>query len=73
MIGEMELIPTDIIAIINKAWEKQLSSLQPNKKAIGGCGWFQYNRKLLIHKQLCDTMTMEDIIKEKNVHWCHLL
>ena len=33
MIGDMELLPTDIIILINKAWVNSLSEVEPNKKS----------------------------------------
>ena len=32
MIGDMELLPTDIIPLINKAWEHLFSEVECNKK-----------------------------------------
>ena len=57
----MELLSTDIIPIINKAWENLFSEVEPNKKAIVERGWSPYNINLLIHQQLCDSMTMKYI------------
>ena len=65
MIGEMELIPTDIIIITIKAWENSFAEVEPNKKSIEERGWFPYNQSLLIYKQLRDTTTMKDIKTEK--------
>ena len=65
MIGEMELLPTDIITIINKYWEISSSEVESNKKAISEHGWFPYNQNLLIYQQLHDTITMKDIEDEK--------
>ena len=65
MIGDMELLPTDIIILINKAWVNSLSEVEPKKKAIVERGWFPYNRNLPMHKQIFDTMTMKDIETEK--------
>ena len=69
----MELLPTGIIPIINKAWEKSFSEVESSKKAISERGWFLYNQSILIHKQIRDTMTMKYIETEKNTHWCHQL
>ena len=61
MIGEMELLTTDIIPIINKGWVNSFAEVEPNKKAIAELGCFPYNRNLLIHKQLRDTITIKYI------------
>ena len=56
MIGEMELLPTDIIPLINKAWANSFAEVEPNKKVIAERGWFPYNQNLLMHNQLRDTI-----------------
>ena len=33
-IGETEVFPTDIILVINKAWVKSFSEVEPNKKSV---------------------------------------
>ena len=73
MIGDIELIPTDIIKIINKAWVKSFAEVEPNKKSSSECRWFPYNWNIIMHKQLHYTMIMKDIKTEKNVHWCNQL
>ena len=65
MIGDIELLTTDIIPLINKAWGKSFSELESNKKSIAECGWFPYNQNILMHKQICDTMTMKEIETDK--------
>ena len=64
MIGDMELLPTDIIPLINKYWVHSFAEVESNKKSIAERGWFPYNQNLLMHKQLRDTMTMKDIETE---------
>ena len=71
MIGEMELLPTDIIPHINEAWVISFAELESNKKSIAGRGWFPYNQYLLMNKQLCDTTTMKAIETDKKGYWCH--
>ena len=34
MIGDMRLLPTDIIRLINKAWVNSFAEVESNKKAI---------------------------------------
>ena len=43
MIGDMELLPTDIITLINKAWVNSFSEVESNRKSIVERGWFPYN------------------------------
>ena len=61
IIYEMELIPTDIIPLINKAWVNSFYEVEPSKKSVVECGWLPYNLNLFMHKPLRDTMTMKDI------------
>ena len=61
----MELLPTDIIPLINRAWVNSFAEVESNKKAIAKRGCFPYNQNLLMHKQFCNTMTMKDIETDK--------
>ena len=65
MIGYMELLPTDIVPLINKAWVSSFSEVEPKKKSIAERGCFPYNQNLLMHKELRDTMNMKYIEPEK--------
>ena len=73
MIGDTELLPTDIDPPINRAWVNSFPEVEPNKKSITEHGWFPYNQNLLMHKQLHDTITMKDIETEKKGDWRHQL
>ena len=42
MIGDLELLTTDIIPIINRAWVNSFTALESNKKSIAERGWFPY-------------------------------
>ena len=48
IIGDMELLPTDIIQLINKAWVNSFGEVETNKKAIAERGFFPYNKNLLM-------------------------
>jgi hypothetical protein len=48
----IELIPSDIIPIVNFAWEGSFESKENNKKAIFERGWNPLNRMLLLHPEL---------------------
>ena len=61
----MELLPTDIVLLINKDWVNSFAEVESNKKSIAEYGWFPYNQNLLMHKQLRATMTTKDIENEK--------
>ena len=61
----MELFPTYIITIINKAWVNSFAEVESIKKPIAERGWFPYNWDILVQKQLRDTMTMKDIETEE--------
>ena len=61
----MELLPTDIIPPINKDCVNSFADVESNRTVIAERGWFPYNRNHLMHKQLCNTMTMKYIETEK--------
>ena len=71
MIGGVELLPNDIIPLINKSRVNSFAEVESNKKSIAERGWFPYNRNILMHKQLCDTMNTKDIKTLKKGYWCH--
>ena len=73
MIRDMDLLPTDVVPLINKAWKTPFSGVESNKKYIAERGWFPYNQKLPMHKQLRDNMTMKDLETKKKWDWCHQL
>ena len=58
--SDIELLPTDIIPMINKAWEVSFADEVGNVEAIYSRGWFPLTRKLLLHPSLRLTMTEED-------------
>ena len=56
----MELLPSDIMPIVNHAWKKSFGNLSNTRKAIYHRGWYPLNRNLLLDKDLRETMTSED-------------
>ena len=60
MVSEVEILPTDIIIIINAAWNKSFADKKGNKEAIVQRGWFPLNRNLLLLPELRKTMTPDD-------------
>ena len=49
---------TDIVPIINYAWEKSFAKIDSNKRAIAERGWNPLNRNLLKHPAILNTKTM---------------
>jgi hypothetical protein len=49
---ELEILPTDIIPIVNYAWNGSFDNVETNKKAILERGWFPLNRMLLLHSDI---------------------
>ena len=60
MVSELEILPTDIIIIVNAAWNKSFADTKGNKEAIVQRGWFPLNRNLLLLPELRKTMTSAD-------------
>ena len=51
------LCATDIVPLVNIAWEKSFARTNLNKKAIAERGWTPLNRNLLLYKEIQSTMT----------------
>jgi hypothetical protein len=64
LMAKLELIPYDIIPIVNYAWKGSFDNVENNKKAIVDRGWYPLNRMLLLHPDLCKTMT-KNILEEE--------
>jgi hypothetical protein len=56
----LEIIPTDIIPIVNFAWSGSFDNTVTNIKAILERGWFPLNRMLLLHLEIRKTTTGKD-------------
>jgi hypothetical protein len=63
---DVDLVPTDIIPLVNYAWECSFCKVESNKRAICDCGWYPLNRCLLLEPVLRETMTQKDIEDEKS-------
>jgi hypothetical protein len=61
----VELVSTDIIPLVNYAWDLSFALVDSNKKAIWERGWCPLNRNLLLHPSLRETMTDIDIMNEQ--------
>ena len=51
----MTVAPTDIIPIVNHAWDRSFAKIDTNKKAIAERGWGPLNRALLMDKDILKT------------------
>jgi hypothetical protein len=60
-----DLVPTDIIPLVVYSWQKSFAVVDTNKKAICDRGWYPLNRILLLEPVLRETMTPNDVQKEK--------
>ena len=57
------ILPTDIIPIINFAWERSFAQVESSKKVISDRGWCPLNCNPLTNKQILPTMTMSESIE----------
>jgi hypothetical protein len=64
LMSNLELIPYDIIPIVNFAWRGSFDNIENNKKAILNRGWWPLNRMLLLHSDLHKPMTANDMKQE---------
>jgi hypothetical protein len=62
--SQLELIPYDIVPIVNYAWQGSFDNIQNNKKAILNRGWWPLIRMLLLHSDLRKSMTIHDLKQE---------
>ena len=51
---------TDLMPIINKAWDKSFARIRHNKNAIADRGWNPLNYNLLLNPEIRATMTKQD-------------
>ena len=66
MSQDCSLKPTDLIPLINVAWEKSFARVQQNKKAIAERGWNPLNYNLLTNPDLRATMTVAERLTESS-------
>ena len=69
MISDIEILPSDIIPIVNHAWNKSFADVPGNKEAVVQRGWFPLNKNLLLLEELRTTMTSDDHEWEKKVSY----
>ena len=51
---------TNIVPLVNKAWNASFVRIDKNRKAISERGWGPCNQNLLLYKEILNTMTQED-------------
>lgn len=67
-IDKMTIEPSDIMLLVNEAWNKSFARVATNKKAIAERGWFPYNRKLLQHPDILTTKPVESITDSQETY-----
>ena len=60
----LEILPTDILPLVNYAWDRSFALTSNNKKAIAERGWNPLNRSLLLNSEIRCTMTEIDYENE---------
>ena len=55
---------TDIIPLINKAWNDSFARVSKNKNTIAERGWYPLNRNILLNEELRSTMTPTEVCNE---------
>ena len=59
-----KLVATDLIPLINRAWERSFARKEKNQVAIADRGWNPYNRILLLDPSIRATMTEQELQSE---------
>mmetsp|Transcript_13738 Transcript_13738/g.25861 ORF Transcript_13738/g.25861 Transcript_13738/m.25861 type:complete len:184 (-) Transcript_13738:432-983(-) len=62
--GVIGILPSDIVIIVNDAWNNSFARVSTNRKAIAERGWYPYNRNILLHDDICATMTETEASNE---------
>ena len=61
----LQMMPTDIISLVNKAWEVSFRRVRTNKNSISERGWLPYKRNLLLNTDIQSSMALRDTEGEK--------
>ena len=56
----LNIRPSDIVPIVNNAWNELFARVQPNKRAISRRGWNPLNRGLLKNKEVIKTKVVRE-------------
>ena len=67
-LGLDDLQDTDLIPMINYAWNHSFARKTKNQKAISERGWNPLNRNLLMDRDLRATMTQREKCRQYNIH-----
>ena len=65
MMSDMTICPYEVMIIVYHAWAKSFARRQTNAKAICERGWYPYNRNLLTHPSIRNTMTQQELADEE--------
>ena len=60
------IVDTDLMPLINRAWDKSFARVEKNKNAISDRGWNPLNKCLLLDQTLRSTMTAKESSEEYN-------
>ena len=60
------IVDTDLMPLINQAWDKSFARVEKNKNAISDRGWNPLNKCLLLDQTLRSTMTAKESSQEYN-------
>ena len=63
--SELGILSTDIILMVNYAWDKSFAVIESNKDAIAERGRFPFNWNCLLLDNIRSSMTLADIKEEK--------
>ena len=62
----LQILPTEIMMMINHAWPLSFGNVRTNKKAIEERGWCPFNGSLLLDEEIRQTMTIDETRKEES-------
>ena len=63
---KVELLPHEIILLVQKAWDASFVRIEKNRNAIANRGWNPLNRNLLTMPDIRGTMTEDDLSNESS-------
>jgi hypothetical protein len=58
----LNIKPTDVVPVCNKAWPQSFARVEPNKRAIARRGWDPLNRGLLKHPDVLKTKVTQEAL-----------
>lgn len=60
MMETVGILPSDIMIIVKRSWDKSFARVEQNRKVIAERGWYPYNRNLLKNEEIRITMTEKE-------------